>query len=172
MNASKYYHIDELAIKQYLGYDRVLELAAKWLMRDGQQTLGELQEIKRVVREVQSTPAPIKLYRGITPNGFSNTHGITKSLAVGSVVNIVFDKATSFTSELKVATAFGKIVLETVEPINMDLFMWIPQELSLAVQRKFKFPIPNMHEWVMIKEGSYMKLKIIKKSSLLGSIDW
>ncbi|CAD5236256.1 hypothetical protein PP187_gp267 [Klebsiella phage vB_KvM-Eowyn] len=172
MDVSKYYHIDEQAIQEYLKYESILEISAKWLMRDGHQTFSELQEINKLVQKIQQIPQPKKLYRGVNFNVFSNTVGLPKNPNLGYAYDVTFDVATSFTTEIKVASAFGKTILETVDPIDRNIFLCIPQELSLAVQRKFKFPLPNMHEWVLMKENTTLKIKIIKTKASLGSLKW
>lgn len=168
MSVDKYYNIDEKIVNQYLKDEVLMELAAKWIMRDGTQTQAELNKIGNSIKKIQSVSTPDSLYRGITVGGFNNTHGITKTnLTIGNVIEIKLGMPTSFTDEIKVAEAFGKVVLETVDPIT-DRFIPIPQELSIAIQRRYKFSIPNMHEWVCIDVKT--PIKVVVKS--LGKVPW
>ena len=168
MKVDKYYNIDEKVVNQYLKDEVLMKLAAKWIMRDGTQTQAELKRIGDSVKKTQPFVFPDSLYRGITVGGFNNTHGIAKAdFTKGNVLEIRLGMPTSFTDEIQVAEAFGKIVLETIDPIN-DQFIPIPQELSIAIQRRYKFNIPNMHEWICIDVKN--PIKVVVKS--LGKVPW
>lgn len=172
MSVEKYYNIDEKAVTQYLKDELLMKLAAKWIMRDGTQTQAELKRIGDSVKKVQSIATPDTLYRGITFGGFNNTHGVTKAdLTVGNIIEIKLGMPTSFTDEVKVAEAFGKVVIETVNSIT-DLFIPIPQELSIAIQRRYKFDIPNMHEWVCIDVRNPISVKVKSLSKVPWYLKW
>ena len=123
-------------IEKYRAFPKLLEALDSWILMPDKMLLPKLMELAQIVNKLQPLTNDIIGYRGFNNSFFlsyQETFGLSKAPEINSVATKTTTKPISFSTDIRIARAFGNIVLQTELNIAKHCFLRITDELAYII---------------------------------------
>lgn len=167
INLSK---LDKTLVSKYERYPEIIELLDDWILSPDGDLLDKLRSHTRTLQSIARLKIGTKLYRGFDPkSSYQDTMGLSKKgwlfnevrdHEVGNTFDYPITRPISFTTDLDIAKAFGKTIVQLVSIPND--YIWITDELSSLISKRRGIG-PETQREVIILPPQDLSFKIINK---------
>lgn len=131
--------------------DDLMKCLDDWVLFADRDLIPRLRELAKLVRTLKPV-AKVPIYRGFGNWGGQETNGFsTSSTNVGDVSNVRYtDRAISFSTDIEIARAFGKIVVECNDWNKNDYLYICPELCRIIAERRNLAMIETQHEIIVL----------------------
>lgn len=163
--------LDHKKIQILLKYPDLLKALDEWILVPNRNLLPKLKQLSLIVDKLYTFNYNSKIYRGFRKNSIQDTMGLTnrgffidtlkRETAPGYEFTYKVTNPLSFSTDLNIAKAFGKIVIETKLPKHNKLV--ITNELAHIINkmRNLKKDTQTQYE-VIVFPDNILNCKIIR----------
>jgi len=162
--------LDKTLIAKYERHPDIIELLDDWILAPDGDLLAKLRTHTRTSQSISRLKIGTKLYRGFDPtSSYQDTMGLSikkwlfnevKEHRVGDTFEYSIERPLSFTTDIDIARAFGKTIVQLVS--IPDDYIWITDELSSLVSKRRGIG-PETQREVIVLPPQNLKFKIIGK---------
>lgn len=129
--------------------------------------LPKLMELTQIVNKIQPLTNDIVAYRGFNNSFFlsyQETFGLPKVPELNSVTTRTTTNPMSFSTDVRIARAFGSIILQTQLNTTKQQFLRITDELAylISIERRNLKEIETQKE-IIIFPNTELQIKVIEK---------
>lgn len=162
--------LDQSRLKRYNQHPEMIELLDDWILSPDADLLEKLRPYVKKFESIARLRVGTKLYRGFdATSSYQDTMGLSKKKFlfnevlkhdVGDSFNYVISKPLSFSTDIDIARAFGKTVVELTSLPGE--YIWITDELSTLISRRRNIG-PETQKEVILLPPEELTFKILSK---------
>jgi hypothetical protein len=160
--------LDLKIIEKYRAFPKLIEALDNWILMPDMRLLPKLMELSQIVNKLQPLTGNIVAYRGFNYSYFlkyQETFGLAKSPDLNTVTTKTTTNPTSFSTDIRIARAFGNIVLQTQLTPTKHSFLRITDELSylVSIDRRNLKQIETQKE-IIVFPNTELQIKVIESN--------
>lgn len=163
--------LDHKKIEKLLKYPDLLKSLDEWVLCPNHNLLPKLKQLSQIVDKLYNFNYNSKIYRGFNKNSIQDTMGLTnrgffldslkKETKPGYEFTYKVTNPLSFSTDLNIAKAFGKIVIETKLPKHNKLV--ITNELAYIINKMRNLKSHNKTQYeVIVFPDNTLKCRVIR----------
>lgn len=129
----------------------LMECLDDWVLFADRDLIPKLRELAKLVRSLKPI-SKVPIYRGFGNWGAQETNGFSiSSVNVGDVKSVRYtDRAISFSTDIEIARAFGKIVVECNDWDKNDYLYICPELCRIVAERRNLTTVETQHEIIVL----------------------
>ena len=163
-------------IEKYRAFPKLLEALDNWILMPDKTLLPKLMELTQIVNKIQPLTNDIVAYRGFNNSFFlsyQETFGLPKVPELNSVTTRTTTNPMSFSTDIRIARAFGSIILQTQLNIAKHHFLRITDELAylISIERRKLKEIETQKE-IIVFPNTELQIKVIETNKKPSWFKW